>query len=96
MTDNLHNPISGDEILGWADSDKAPEELIQEFGEEMDGADIPEIFATLADHMGYISIESFLLNEPQLARNLIDTTQSNPDKSWGMIWRIAICQDALR
>jgi hypothetical protein len=85
----------GDFLIECANSDSPPEELIELYGEEMDGGDIPLIFEILADSLGYTTIHEFLVGHKSLARDIIDGTQPNPNKSWNAIWKIAILQESL-
>lgn len=89
------NPVSGDEIINWADEDKTPETIIEEFGEEMDGGEIEAVLVVIADSLGYNSLESYLADAPMLAWDIINATQSNPDKAWHHIHAIAILREVL-
>lgn len=52
--------------------------------EPLDGADIITVLLTCADHLNYMGLEEFIEND-RLARDLINTTQSNTERAWDLI-----------
>jgi hypothetical protein len=78
-----------------ANSDRAPEDLIGDYADQLDGCDIPSLFEYLADREGFGTISAWIRNNARVARDIIGMSQSNPDRSWDLVQRIALLQDSL-
>ena len=77
MTESIHTPDIG------SMSEEAISKRQEELCEPLDGADIITVLITCADELEFPGLEGFL--DTRLAKYLINSTQSNPERAWELI-----------
>ena len=79
------------------DLPNSPEECeaqIERLSEDIDGGDVYAILIAAADHLSYESTKDFIENS-SLARDIIEITQSNYERAYHDLVKIAELDDRL-
>lgn len=78
---------------GETETPSFSENLIEEYSGELDGVDLIGLLEYLAGEKGYSSVRSFISNEPMMFNDLIEISQSNPERSTYLVHRIIDLQE---